>query len=149
MGDPATFDNFNSYVGFLPSAQQTFNPGATATLNKNGSSNHTGDVIRIHTRSGIAYIGSAGPSIADTAGSKSWNIGIVSGPGVARVASTVDNGIQCQGGEMWNDGCRAIGVNDNFLADAGGVMRNFNCQGTRRATGVGSSITDYYPALAA
>ncbi len=148
MGDAATFDFNNAYVGSWPVTQQAYNPAATGTLNKNGSSDHTGDVIRIHTRPGLLYDSSAGPSIADTAGSKSWNVGIVVGRSEAFSATTVNIGVLTQGGEMWNDNVACVGVNDNFLADASGVMRNWACHGTRRTTG-GGSISDYTPALAA
>jgi hypothetical protein len=144
MGDAATFDDVASYGQYYVATQQAFNPIAPGSLNKNASSSHTGDVIRIN----CDYADSAGPDIADTAGSISWNIGVRTGSSGAYAASTVAFGIETQGAGAiaYNDNCAFDG---EMRADAGGTMNNFACGGTRTTSGGGVHIDTWLPPLAA
>jgi hypothetical protein len=127
-------------------AGQAANPQGTGQ-NKNGSSNHNGQVVRINGVHRDAY----GPTIADTAvsgiPSYSWNVGVRvirsalppgSAPGTPRY------GWLNQGNFAWLDGCASTGHDVPFYADSGSATKRFNSPG---ATSVlsGGTIQDYIP----
>lgn len=143
MGAPGTFDRNQSTAGIVADADlQIFNPISPATLNKNASSDHTGDVIRVNAD----YARCAGPTVADTAGSYAWNIGCRFGRPQLRATTNVAFGLIAQGAgqRTWNDSCEAVGANGGFNADSTAQMRNFGSYGTASAT-AGGSVSAFVP----
>lgn len=122
---------------------QTMNPQGTAA-NKNGSSNHSGHVVRINGY----HVGAWGPAIADTSTSYSWCLGTEvdtsaitpnSSPTLARY------GFVMQANNAWLDSCVARGHDEGFNADASAAVRTFNCFGSQLTTTSGT-FTEEIPA---
>lgn len=121
---------------------QTANPQGNGQ-NKNGSSNHSGYVVRVN---GI-HLDPFGPNIADTATSYSWNLGVQAGYSqltVNGIPSVPRYGILNQGNNAWLDGCAATGNDAGFNSDSSANVRVFNCFGTQAATASGT-FTAYIP----
>lgn len=82
--------------------------------NKNGSSNHSGHLVRVNGE----YLDAYGPLIADTSASFTWCVG--SRVSRSLQSSTVGNliGFLMLGNTSWLDSCASDGVDIDFNADS-------------------------------